>query len=276
MPLPILSNPVESDLVRLFHRMTLHFTQHLGETTELDYGTAVANPMLANVYDANVLLDAALPEGVSPEQAVAEVNQHYLSVGTVCRTWVMNPSLAKDRTEPLAGYLVDHGAQLATNDILYLQGRPTGTIREQPGLTIIPARASYKHARLLSEIANAGWGEPQMVEAHLQHLDDPHWDALLALRDGEVVAGAGVLSVGDAGMIENVFVVPSMRRLGIGLTMMSRALEICARSLFKHVMLSCLPDNVGAQTMYARLGFKKIGTFTAYCPGGAPTRKGAG
>ena len=41
MPLPILSNPVESDLIRLFHRMTLHFTQHLGETTQLDVGTAI-------------------------------------------------------------------------------------------------------------------------------------------------------------------------------------------------------------------------------------------
>ena len=34
-----------------------------------------------------------------------------------------------------------------------------------------------------------------------------------------------------------------------------------------------LPANVAAQTMYARLGFAKVGTFTAYCPGGAPTRK---
>jgi ribosomal-protein-alanine N-acetyltransferase len=273
MPLPILSNPVESDLVRLFHRMTLHFTQHLGETTQLDVGTAIANPALAEVYDANVLMDAALPDGVSPEQAVAEVNQHYLSQGTVCRTWVMNPSAPKERTEPLAAFLLERGAGIVANDILYLRGRPAVTIREQPGLTIIPARASYKHARRLSEIANAGWDTPQMIEAHLLHLDDPHWDALLALRDGEVAAGAGVLSVGEAGMIENVYVVPAMRRLGIGMTMMSRVLEVCARSLFKHVMLSCMPSNKPAQTMYARLGFQKIGTFTAYCPGGLPVRK---
>jgi ribosomal protein S18 acetylase RimI-like enzyme len=274
MPLPILSNPVESDLVRLFHRMTLHFTQHLGETEQLDAGTAIVNPSLANVYDANVLLDAALPDGVTPQQAVTDVNQFFLTQGSGCRTWVMNPSSPKEKTEPLAAYLVDHGAAIVANDILYLRGRPAIAIREQPGLTIIPARASFKHARQIAEIASAEqWDEPQLVEAQLAHLDDPHWDALLALRDGQPVAMAGVLAVGDAGLIEDVYVVPSMRRLGIGLTMMSRVLEICARSLFKHVMLSVLPHNQPAQMMYGRLGFQKVGTFTAYCPGGAPQKK---
>lgn len=274
MPLPILSNPVESDLVRLFHRMTLHWTQHYGETTQLDTGTAITAPQLQNVYDANVLLDAALPDGVSPQQAIAEVEQHYFAQGTVCRTWVMNPSMPKEKTEPLASTLVERGAGINRTDILYLRGRPAGTIREQPGLTIIPARASFRHARQLAEISQQEqWDEPQLVEAHLAHLDDPRWDCLLALRDGQPVATAGVLAVGDAGLIEDVYVVPSMRRLGIGLTMMSRVLEICARSLFKHVMLSCTPDNTPAQTMYARLGFQKIGTFTAYCPGGLPVRK---
>jgi ribosomal protein S18 acetylase RimI-like enzyme len=274
MPLPILSNPVESDLIRLFHRMTLHFTQHLGESTDLDVGTAISNPALANVYDANVLMDASLPDGVSPEQAIAEVNQHYLAAGTVCRTWVMNPSAPKERTEPLAAHLLDRGAGIVANDILYLRGRPAVTIREQPGLTIIPARASYKHARQLAEISQQeSWDEPQLVDAQLAHLDDPHWDCLLALRDGQPVATAGVLAVGEAGLIEDVYVAPGMRRLGVGMTMMSRVLEICARSLFKHVMLSCMPSNTPAQTMYGRLGFQKVGTFTAYCPGGLPVKK---
>jgi hypothetical protein len=178
MPLPVLSNPVESDLIRLFHRMTLHWTQHYGETTQLDAGTAITAPQLQNVYDANVMLDAQLPDGVSPQQTVDEVNRHFLAQGTVCRTWVMNPSAAKERTEPLAGYLVEHGAGIVRNDILYLRGRPAGVIREQAGLTIIPARASYKHARQIAEISTGElWDEPQLVDAHLAHLDDPHWTA---------------------------------------------------------------------------------------------------
>ena len=107
----------------------------------------------------------------------------------------------------------------------------------------------------------------------MSHLDDPHYDALLALKGGAAVALIGVLAVGEIGLIEPVFVAASMRRKGLGTMMLSRAMEICARSLFKHVMLSVLPHNQPAQMMYGRLGFQKVGTFTAYCPGGAPIRR---
>ena len=273
MPLPILKTPVESDLIRLFHRMSLHYTQHYGETTPLDVGTAIGNPALSEVYDANVVLDAALPPGVSPADAVKEANDHFASIGSVCRAWVVNPSVDPATTKPLADYLLEQGAAAIVNDVLYLAKQPTSVVREIGGLKIIPARASYKHARQLAEISTAETGEgPQRVEAILAHLEDSHWDALLALKDGQPVASAGVLAVGDAGLIDDVYVAPAFRRQGIGRTMMSRALEICARSLFKHVMLSVLPENVAAQALYQHLGFKKIGTFTAYCPGGQPRR----
>ncbi|CAN5584954.1 hypothetical protein BH10PLA1_BH10PLA1_10710 [soil metagenome] len=273
MPLPILKTPVESDLIRLFHRMTLHYTQHLGETTPLDVGTAIANPQLSDVYDANVLLDAALPAGVSPADAVAMVNAHFTSVGCVWRSCVVNPSVDVATTKPLADYLLANGGEAVVNDVLYLAKQPTGAIRELPGLRIIPARASYKHARQLAEINARESGEgSQRVEALMLHLDDSHWDALLALQDGQPIASIGVLAVGDAGLIDDVYVRPEERHRGVGLTMMSRAMEICARSLFKHVMLSVLPDNVAGQALYAKLGFKKIGQFTAICPGGKPKR----
>ncbi len=274
MPLPILKTPVESDLIRLFHRMTLHYTQHYGETVQLDVGSAIANPQLPDVYDANVVLDAALPEGMSPAEAIAQVNEHFASLGCACRTWVMNPSAPVATTQPLVEHLTAAGASVVANDILYLARQPTTAVREIAGLRIIPARASYKHARELAAISAKESGEDsQRVDAILTHLDDGHWDALLALKDGQPVAGAGVLAVGDAGLIDDVYVHPEHRRQGVGRTMMSRALEICARSLFKHVMLSVLPSNTAAQVLYGQLGFKKIGQFVAYCPGGLPKRK---
>ena len=53
---------------------------------------------------------------------------------------------------------------------------------------------------------------------------------------------------------------------GVGRTMMSRALEICARSLFKHVMLSVRPDERAAIDLYGRFGFRRIGQMIAYRP----------
>src|SRR5690348_909553 len=100
MPLPILhTGPSRSDedLVRLFHRTELHWTQHLAEETALDAGTAFANPELPTVWNANRILDASLPEGASPADALNEVQEHYRAQGTRCWDWVLNPALPNDR-----------------------------------------------------------------------------------------------------------------------------------------------------------------------------------
>jgi ribosomal protein S18 acetylase RimI-like enzyme len=137
-------------------------------------------------------------------------------------------------------------------------------VREVGGLKIIPSRASFRHARELADQSSKRWNEPQLVEAAMLHLEDPHFDSLLALKDGEAIATAGVLAVGEIGRIDEVFVAEPFRRLGIGRTMMSRVLETCARSLFKHVMLSCLSDNESAKALYAQLGFRRIGTIESF------------
>jgi ribosomal protein S18 acetylase RimI-like enzyme len=45
---------------------------------------------------------------------------------------------------------------------------------------------------------------------------------------------------------------------------MSRALEICARSLFKHIFVLCSGENAPAQSLYAQLGFRKVGQYLEY------------
>ncbi len=143
-------------------------------------------------------------------------------------------------------------------------GTPSGVVCEAPGLTIIPARASFRLTRQLFEEMAGRWGEPRIADAAILHLDDPHWDALLAIENGVAVGYAGVLAVGDLGRIDQVFVAASSRRQGIGRTIVSRAMEVCARSQFRHVMLAVAPGNAPAQALYSQLGFRKIGQIVAY------------
>jgi len=265
--LPILktsNEPSAEDLVRLYHRAILHFTRHLGEEAALDAGTAFTNPEMDRVDDANVLLDAAVSEGEGVEAVMREVEEHFRSAGTRCRSVVPNPAAPSATTEPLVAHLLSTGWRRHAADILHLSGTPRSTIHEVAGLTIIPARASFRHTRALAEECAADCDEPQLADAIMAHLDDPHWDAPLALKDSTAVAAVGVLAVGDVGAIDELYVAKEYRRQGIGRTMMGRALEICARSLFKHVMLSVPPNNEPAQALYAALGFRKIGEIVSY------------
>ena len=267
MPLPVLHARGEvraDDLVRLYHRTELHYTRHLGEELALEVGTAFFSRELSGVRLANRVLDAALPDRMPPGEAISLVDAAFAERGVRCNQWVMNPAAPAARTAPLAQYLAATGWMTDPADILCLAGAPARLVRETPGLTIIPARASFRHVRHLAEEWAARWGEPQVADAAMLHLDDPHWDALLAMKDGAAVGYAGVLSVGDLGRIDQVYVAAGYRRQGIGRTIMSRAMEVCVRSQFRHVMLGVAPDNAPAQALYGQLGFRKIGQIVTY------------
>jgi ribosomal-protein-alanine N-acetyltransferase len=98
------------------------------------------------------------------------------------------------------------------------------------------------------------------------HLDDPHVDSLLALKGNDAVGAVSVLAVGEIGCIETLFISAPFRGQGVGRALMNRAMEICDRSLFKHVFLSMDPKNPAAAALYRRFGFVKIGEHVAYHP----------
>jgi ribosomal protein S18 acetylase RimI-like enzyme len=73
-----------------------------------------------------------------------------------------------------------------------------------------------------------------------------------------------VLSAGEIGRLMQVFVDGAHRGQHIGATMVARALEICARSLHKHIFASVTPEQTAAANLYASFGFRELATFTAY------------
>ena len=159
--------------------------------------------------------------------------------------------------------LLSRGYQAMQSDIMVLGQIGTIVVPEIAGVKIIPARASFRHTRQLFE-EYAADKTPQLAEASMMHLDDPHWDSLLAIKEGEPLAHMGALAVGEIGRIESVYVAKAHRGKGLATLMMARVLEICARSLFKHVMLSVLPKNEVAIGLYQKFGFRRIGQITNY------------
>jgi hypothetical protein len=194
MSLPVIQHRTPSsdnDLVRLFHQALARSTSHTAEPHVLDVGTAYCNAQLPLVHDANHLHDGALAAGMLAGDAVALAETFYGSQGSRCAYWTMNPAAPAEMREPLVAHLTSLGYQAKVTDILVLE-RVAGAAPSPPeGLTLIPARASFRHVRELLERIAAEYGHPQQVaESWMMHLDEPHWDAVLALRGGKAVAYA--------------------------------------------------------------------------------------
>jgi GNAT superfamily N-acetyltransferase len=269
MPLPILNHPTSpggEDLLRFYDHTQKLWSEHLAEAVQLDVGTAYANVELPGVDDANRILDAALPDGMTAAAAVKAAHESYLGRGGRCMAWVMNPSAPFQQNRPLIEYLLESGFAHRRAAVMYLKKANAQVPPSPVRLQIIPARASFRHVRVLAEEFAAQRRVPQLADAVLLHLDDPHWDSFLAL-DGTIPVGmAGVMTAGNVGRIDQVFVSESYRRRGAGKLLISRVLETCARSLLKHVMLGVSEDNLPAISLYQKFGFARIGAESSYHP----------
>jgi GNAT superfamily N-acetyltransferase len=263
MPLPIIqpsSQPTPQTLLRLFRQTELNWARHLAQEQVLDMGTALFNPELPDVPGANFIMDAIVPQATPPADALAQAAAFYQDKATRLRGIIPNSSVD---TAILRRSLASAGWRAHPRQVLRLSRRPAASLLPTPGtIRIIPTRASFRHARQLAEQFTAG--DQQQTEAALLHLDDPHVDALLALRDGQAVAGISVLAMGDVGRIDQLYVAEPFRRQGLGRLMLSRALEICARALFKHVLVSCPPEAFAAQPLLAGVGFEPVGAMEEY------------
>jgi GNAT superfamily N-acetyltransferase len=268
MPLPILQHgQSRDDLIRLFHNCDRQFAMGVCEAQTLGFGTALFSQALPAVYDAQRVVDAALDDDTpTPAAAVEEVTRFYGGIGLNCWKWIFNPASPSARVRPLAEHLVALGYEQQTYGILYLARARAAEPRGAPGLHILPARASFRHWRQIAEEAASQWpdGRDQIAQKAVDHLDDPHYDALVAIRDGQAVGRIGVLTVGELGLVEHVHVATAARRQGIATLLVTRALDICGRALHRHVMLRCGTDNGPALRLYEQFGFTQIGEFVEY------------
>src|SRR4051794_14262179 len=185
MPLPVLKSSSianQDDLVRFFHKIELEYDRHLGDETQLDCGNAIASAELPGSNNANCIVDASLPPGMPLAAVYQLVKSHFESAGSTCRRWVLNPSAPIEQTKPLADDLPLRGYVRQSFNILHLPRLPQSPVREVAGLKVVPARASYRHVRALAEEESA-----ELADAAMLHLDDPRFDALLALKDSQAV-----------------------------------------------------------------------------------------
>ena len=165
-----------------------------------------------------------------------------------------NPDSAGALPAELCDLLLGRGYVRDAVHVLSLGQAPAELKQTYQGLTIIPARASFRHATQLAQELIGGEAA-QAAEGLQLHLDDSHYDAVIALGDDKPVAWSGVLAVGEVGLLRHLYVSPQHRRRGIGRVMLARALDICERSAFRHVLAGVGAGNEPLLRLLTRNGF---------------------
>jgi len=262
--LPVITRPLvvtDADVVRLFYKCELEWTRQLGDETTLDIGSAFASAPFSTVAEANRVFDVAMSPGQTPENVLAIIDEHYTSLGLRCLSYVPNVSASAHQNAPWIELLESRGGLRRRKQVLRLDAYTSRNVGPIANLKIIPARAAYAKARQLATDAVRHLDGPQWLEAGMAPLDNPQYDMQLALDGTWAVARVGALTIGEIGLIRQLYVVDDARRQELTETMMDRAIESCSRSLFRHVLVSCDSFDVREREFYLELGFRIVGEF---------------
>jgi GNAT superfamily N-acetyltransferase len=280
MPLPILqqrSAASDADLVRLYLQTDRRWAQHLAEPVVLTCGTVFCDP--GAPQEQGHVRDALVPEGMTAQQAVADVEAHFARAGGQCQRWLLNPAVPPERTAALGRLLAQTGWQQRNLEVLALPRMPLP--REAPGslgatghqggalaVQIIPSRAAYGLTEQLMTQAAKELGDPGLWRRVESHLDDSHVDALLALDRGRPLGHAAIFSVGELARLGLFYVAPECRRRGIGRALLERILELARRSLHRHILAAVEPLSGPAQGslagLWGSIGMKRAGLIEQY------------
>ncbi len=110
-----------------------------------------------------------------------------------------------------------------------------------------------------AELAGA-WGAAWQY-AMLERLNDPQYEALLALRGDQPLGIAALLQVGQIGRLCDFFVLPEQRRMGVGTALAAQLVATARRWRLLPVCLEIDTQNLPARAWAQRLGFVDDGVM---------------
>jgi ribosomal protein S18 acetylase RimI-like enzyme len=132
-------------------------------------------------------------------------------------------------------------------------------------IMIIPARAAIEqYAELCRCWTTEDHQNESLARAMLLHLDDPKYDALIAIDNTGPIGMAGLQSRGDAGRLQDIYVQQKYRGRGIGSMLLGRVIELAARAQLKTIFVMTSPANHAARRLYERIGFQTLGSYVVY------------
>ncbi len=241
-------------LLRAIHRAGIIMTRTYAEETVLDAAVAYTAPAYAGSVHGNFAIDLR-PADDSQHAADAllcAIDEHFADRQTRCRVLLCNqptwpPVL---RRSALARGFAPQRLQVLELTAYQRPGDRNAAVQ------IIPARAAPGPLRDLLGGFGSAW-----ARAVVAQLDEPRLDMLLARLDGRPVAAAGVLTLGQVGVITDVYTAPSARRQGVGKTLMVSLIDLCGRAQFEKVIVGHDPACVPASRFYAGLGFRPAINF---------------
>ncbi len=106
--------------------------------------------------------------------------------------------------------------------------------------------------------------DERRVSLHLQRLNDPQYDALVAMVDEQPAGFVAVHQVGEIGRIRDLYVLPQRRRQGIATAMLHYAVATAQRWLLRPICAQAPAADPAGRALFEKLDFEEAGTLVRF------------
>ena len=223
--------------------------EQIASWDSLEIGTAFSSDAFPGLAAANQLRDVWLQE-IGAEDAYERCESLYTDKGLTCRRWT--PALAQDPA-PIDALLAKKG-WTRRNVVAMQLCRLAVPDDSHDSIRILPARAMKRAYRATFE---SGSGEE--AAAGIERLNDANYDAVVAVIDGKSAGRAAFLEAGDIARLADVFVLPALRRRGVGRALGLHFLKLVQRLSPRLVVAACPSSDEQAIAYLGRTGFDPAG-----------------
>ena len=142
--------------------------------------------------------------------------------------------------------------------------RSLGTSVDEP-VELEITRMRRRHLKGVMAIERQVYPRPWSPNLFLSEMSDlRHRVYLVAKLGRDVVGYAGLMSYGDEAHVTTIAVDPAHHRQKIGTRLLYELIEESIRMGARAVSLEVRETNIGAQDLYERFGFQKVGKRKGY------------
>jgi len=268
MELPISPQSYQPDasaLVRAIHTAAITLAQTTAKETSIDCADLYVQSDRPGIRAVNFAAQVQPVANLPADQQIQQILDEFQTMQATCE--VILPA-GLELSASLSAAAIAQGYRPAARQVFLMQGyrRPA---RINTELQIVPARAIYSQLdafyqhQARTEFHATDKLAQDFARTMVDFLDDTRLEVFIARLQGKNVACAGVMSLGQIGVIVPAWSDPALRGQGLAGTLMSHVMDLCARALFQQVILD-RAEHCPAIGFYESLGFKSVARFVKY------------
>lgn len=246
----------------------LAYLRHVSQETTLDNGIMYFNDEHPTLETCNLIGDVLIEEmDTEPDVAFQRIDAAFKEKGVRCCRWI---PAAQQPSETLDKLLKPHG--FLREETVALTRMPSPVPDRDSRFHILAARAMRRACSTLLEQRFADRGEQAaaLLELQLSRMDDPQFDAYVAMIDDRPAGYIALHQVGEIGRIRDLYVVKQHQRTGVASALLNYSLATAQRWSLRPICVEIPAAAAGVRAMLDKSGFEEAGRLVQFRAQGVP------